>query len=183
MAADGTPTSVVGSPFPTGASGFGGLLSLAAYPPAVCAPPSPSDLTVQMMIKPPATPPVPIDPHAQHKVRVAILSSKTFNAVKQVDRSSLTFGHTGNEKSLAFCNERATDVNGDGYADLVCHFRMPLTGFLPGDTTAYLKGKLVSGDALQASEAITDPHHGRKRHHERGHDGDDDDDNDHHQHH
>jgi len=189
VATDGTPTEVAGSPFPTGVSGFGGLLSLAAYPPTVCAPPQPVDppqpaaLTVQMMIKPPATPPVPINPYAQHNVRVAILSSKTFNAVREVDRNSLTFGHTGDEKSLAFCNERATDVNGDRRADLVCHFRMPLTKFAPGDTTAYLKGKLVSGGALQASEAITDPHHGKKRRHERDHDRDNDDDNDHHQHH
>ena len=191
VAADGTPTEVAGSPFKTGASGSGGLRSLAAFPPTVCTPPSPSVLTVEMMIKPPATPPVPINPYAQGKVRVAILSSGTFDAVTEVDRSSLTFGHTGDEKSLAFCNDRATDINGEGLADLVCHFRMPLTGFVPGDTTAYLKGKLISGGALQASEAITHPHHAKKQRHERDHDRDDerdhdrddDRDNDHHQHH
>ena len=77
----GTTVEVAESPFPTGLSGFGGLSSLAAFPPAVCTPPSPADLTVVMMIKPPATPPVPIDPHARGDVRVAILSSKNFNAV------------------------------------------------------------------------------------------------------
>jgi hypothetical protein len=147
VAANGTPTEVAGSPFSTGASGFGGLFWLAAFPPTVCTPPSPSVLTIEMMIKPPATPPVPINPYAQGKVRVAILSSGPFDAVTQVDRSSLTFGHTGDEKGLAFCNDKATDANGDGLADLVCHFNMPLTGFVPGDTTAYLKGKLVSGCA------------------------------------
>jgi 6-phosphogluconolactonase (cycloisomerase 2 family) len=192
VAADGTPTEAAGSPFPTGASGFGGLFSLAAFPAAACDPPSPSAsaLTVEMMIRPPETPPVPINPHAPGRVRVAILSSGTFDAVTQVDRSSLTFGHTGDEKSLAFCNHRARDANGDGLADLVCHFNVPLTGFVPSDTTAYLKGKLVSGGALQASEAITDPHHAKKGRHERDHDRDkgshhecNDRDNDHHQHH
>ncbi len=191
VAANGTPTEVAGSPFSTGASGFGGLRSLAAFPPAVCTPPAPSVLTVEMMIKPPATPPVPINPYARGEVRVAILSSGTFDAVTQVDRSSLTFGHTGDEKSMAYCNDKATDVHRDRLADLVCHFRIPLTGFVPGDTTAYLKGKLVSGEALQASEAITHPHHVRKGRHERDHDRDDerdhdrddDRDNDHQQHH
>jgi 6-phosphogluconolactonase (cycloisomerase 2 family) len=182
VAADGTPTEVVGSPFPTGASGFGGLRSLAAFPPAVCAPPAPSDQTVEMMIKPPATPPVLIHPQGPGKVRVAILSSKNFNAVKDVDRSSLTFGHMGDEKSLAYCNHKGWDVNGDGLPDLVCHFRMPLAKFVPGDTTAYLKGKLLSGEALQASEAITDPQHVKKGRH--GRDDDDDDcDDDHDGHH
>jgi 6-phosphogluconolactonase (cycloisomerase 2 family) len=180
VAADGTPTEVAGSPFSTGTSSFGGLRSLAAFPPKVCAPPQQAaDLTVEMMIKPPATPPVPINPDAQGKVRVAILSTGAFDAVKQVDRSSLTFGHTGEEKSLAFCNDEARDVNGDGHADLVCHFNVPLTGFLPGDTTAYLKGKLVSGDTLQASEAITV----KKRRPEHDHDDDHDRDKDNHQHH
>ena len=182
VAADGTPSEVVASPFSTGVTGFGGLRSLAAFPPTVCAPPQPPPpavLTVEMMIKPPTAPPVPINPHAPGKVRVAILSSKTFDAVTQVDRSSLTFGHTGDEKSLAFCNHEARDVNGDRLADLVCHFDVPLTGFVPGDTTAYLKGKLVSGGELQASEAITHPHHAKKRRHDRDHDHDDDHDHDH----
>jgi 6-phosphogluconolactonase (cycloisomerase 2 family) len=183
VAADGTPIEAAGSPFATGASGFGGLSSLAAFPPAVCAPPAPSDLTVEMMIKPPATPPVPIDPHARGDVRVAILSSKNFNAVKDVDRSSLTFGHTGDEKSLAFCDHKGWDVNGDKLSDLVCHFKMPLTGFVPGDTTAYLKGKLLSGEALQASEAITGPRHCREPRHDRDHECDGDGDRGHHQHH
>jgi hypothetical protein len=191
VAADGTPTEVAASPFATGASGFGGLFSLAAFPPAACTQPSTSVLSVEMMIKPPTAPPVPIDPHAQHRVRVAILSSGTFDAVTQVDRTSLTFGHTGDEKSLAFCNGIARDANGDGLADLVCHFNLPLTGFVPADTTAYLKGKLVSGGALQASEAITDPHHAKKPRHDcdhdrdrdRDHDRDRDRDNDHRQHH
>ena len=177
--ASGTVTEVAGSPFLTGAAGTG-LRSLAAFPPKTCVPPPPPVLTVQMMIKPPAAPPVPINPYAEGKLPVAILSTATFNAFTQVDRTSLTFGHSGSEKSLAFCNDEAWDVNGDGLPDLVCHFNVPQAGFVAGDTTAYLKGKPVSGGALQASEAIIDPGHVHERHHHREHDNDGGHENEHH---
>lgn len=41
LAANGIPTEVSGSPFATGVIGFGGLRSLAAFPPKVCDPPAP----------------------------------------------------------------------------------------------------------------------------------------------
>lgn len=41
-------------------------------------------------------------------IQVAIMSSTTFNAAMQVDRSSLTFGPTGEELSLKSCKSLAT---------------------------------------------------------------------------
>ena len=160
----GTLTEVAGSPFSTGQ--LRGLRSLAAFPPRSCAPPV---VTVGIEIKPPAAPPARIHPRSGGKIPVAILSTSSFNAVTQVDIKSLTFGATGSEASLAFCNRRGEDVNGDGLPDLVCHFFNRLSGFTSASTNAVLKGKTVSGVAIQGSEAITTV----GRHH------DDDDDNDH----
>ncbi len=84
-----------------------------------------------------------INPGSRGKIPVAILSTLAFNAPSRVDKNSLTFGRTGNEQSLAFCNSGGEDVNGDGLLDLVCHFNTPDTGFTPGDTQGVLKGKTV----------------------------------------
>ena len=124
------------------------MSSLTAYPPKACF------LTVQIMIKPPAVPPVPINPGAHGRIPVAVLSTPTFDATTQVDRTSLAFGHTGNEASLAFCNASGEDVNGDGTLDLVCQFNAPQTGIVAGNTVAFLKGKTVSGRRIEGSEAI-----------------------------
>ncbi|MET8761161.1 hypothetical protein [Lentzea sp. NPDC004782] len=47
-------------------------------------------------------------------IPVAILSTAEFNAVTQVDRTSLTFGATGLEQSLVRCGSPGEDVNDDG---------------------------------------------------------------------
>ena len=62
-------------------------------------------------------------------VPVALLSSADFD-VATVDVSSLGFGRTGLEPSLAFCSRGFEDVNGDGLPDSVCHFAPSLAGFL-----------------------------------------------------
>ncbi len=68
--------------------------------------------------------------------------------------ASLTFGRTGNELSLAFCNPGGEDVNGDGLLDLVCHFDTPKTGFQTGDTVGVLKGKTVTGTPIKGTDSI-----------------------------
>ena len=87
-------------------------------------------------------------------IPVAILSSATFNAPTQVDKTSLTFGHSGSEASLIGCDLRASDVNVDGYKDLVCHFNGTLGGFQMGDTTGYLKGFTSAGNSISGSDAV-----------------------------
>lgn len=153
IGADGALTEVTGSPFSTGQPR--GLHALAAFPPKSCAPPAPPVLTVGIEIRPPAAPPVRIHPRSGGKIAVAILSTSSFDAISQVDTKSLTFGATGNEASLAFCNRDGEDVNNDGLPDLVCHFFNRQTGFTSSSTTAVLKGKTVDGTAMQGSEAIT----------------------------
>ncbi len=88
------------------------------------------------------------------KIPVAILSSLTFDAPSEVDKTSLTFGHTGNEVSLALCDTDAQDVNGDGLLDQVCHFYTSLTGIQVSDTAGFLKGLTVEGVPIEGSDAV-----------------------------
>lgn len=90
----------------------------------------------------------------QGKVPVAILSSVTFDAPSSVARTSLTFGRIGNETSRASCAKGAEDVNGDGYADLVCHFYTPRTGFQMGDEEGVLRGMTLDQIPIEGRDAV-----------------------------
>ena len=108
-------------------------------------------LTVNIDVKPPSDP-ATINPSSSGTVPAAILSTADFNATTQVNRSSLTFGHTGLEHSLAFCN--VEDVNGDGLPDLVCHFNTQAASFLAGDTQGILNGRTVDGTPIVGTDSI-----------------------------
>jgi hypothetical protein len=84
------------------------------------------------------------------KIRVAILSSATFD-VRSIDTRSLTFGRTGSEPSLAFCNDREDD---DRVPALVCHFNTQKTGFQLGDTRGILEGRTVDGKRIKGVGSI-----------------------------
>lgn len=82
------------------------------------------DCTVPLLLKiivKPGSIPHTINPASEGKVPVAILASPTFNALTQTVVSSIRFGFTGTEDSIAFCNLSGKDVNGDGLLDLICH--------------------------------------------------------------
>jgi len=96
----------------------------------------------------------PINPKSNGKIPVAILSSATFNAPRQVDVASLSFGRTGNEKSLALCNTGGEDVNGDGLLDLVCHFDNKTAAFQSGDTQGILNGKTVNTIPITGKDSV-----------------------------
>ena len=102
----------------------------------------------------PGSDPNPVNPKSRGTIPVAILSSSTFDAFASVDKTSLTFGRTGNENSLAFCNGSPSNVNGDAFTDLMCHFDTQKTGFQSGDTTGKLKGKTVSGTPIEGSDSV-----------------------------
>lgn len=137
-----------GSPFHT--SGIGGFESLATFPAKSCT----RTLTVGIEVKPGGDTPAVINSQAQGTIPVAILASSTFDPVSQVDPASLKFGHSGTENSLAFCNANGEDVNGDGLADLVCHFSTPASGFVVGDTQAILTGNTLTGVPIAGTAAI-----------------------------
>lgn len=86
----------------------------------------------------------PLNPRAQGKVPVAIMGSASFD-VSSIKQSSLSFGSTGNEKTLSKCQGVIRDINHDGYADQLCHFENSTAGFKGGDIEGILKGTMSDG--------------------------------------
>jgi hypothetical protein len=86
-------------------------------------------------------------------ITVAILSTADFNAPNVVDQTSLTFGRTGDEKSLCSVT-KPKDVNHDGILDMVCMFYTVLTGFEAGDLKGVLKGNTVNGSPILGSDSV-----------------------------
>ena len=102
---------------------------------------SPSMLQIGIEIKPGAGSIAPLNPKSKGNIPVALLSSADFDAL-QVDRNSLTFGSTGDERSLLRCGKDGEDVNRDGRPDLVCHFDNQAASFDPSDEEAVLRGTI-----------------------------------------
>ena len=101
----------------------------------------------------PGSDPSSINPKSKGKIPVAILSTEEFDAPSQVDQDSLTFGSTGDEESLSFCNN-PEDVNGDGLKDLVCHFYAQSTGFQCGNIEGTLKGVTKDGTPIVGKDSV-----------------------------
>ena len=84
---------------------------------------------------------------------MAILSDDTFDAMS-LDPTTLTFGRTGDEDSLAFCNGSPGNVNADRWRDLMCFFNAEDTGFQTGDTEGVLKGMTLDGTPITGSDSV-----------------------------
>lgn len=102
---------------------------------------SPSVQQIGIEIKPGAGSIAPLNPKSKGNVPVALLSSKDFDALK-ADRASITFGSSGDERSLLRCGKDGEDVNGDGRPDLVCHFDNQLASFDQGDEEGIVRGTI-----------------------------------------
>ena len=111
----------------------------------------PREIAVSIDIKPDGVP-NSINPKSHGKIPVAILSTGAFDAAALVNKTSVTFGRTGDEPSLAFC--ASEDVNGDGQLDLVCHFETQRTAFQDTDNQGILKGLTNTGRALRGIDSI-----------------------------
>lgn len=121
---------------------------------------TPSTLQVPIRIRPGSRDLRVLDPRARGKIPVAILSFNTFHPM-DVDPSSLRFGATGQEESLAYCGRwgkngnpggdvRGPDLNRDGIPDLMCHFRNQDAGFEIGDSEGVLRGRTYTGVSFEA---------------------------------
>ena len=108
---------------------------------------------VEIDIKP-GSDPNTINPKSTGTIPVAILSTAGFDAPSEVDKTSLTFGRTGDEASLAFCTKSDEDVNLDGLLDIVCHFNTLATGFQVGDTEGILKGLTMNGVPIEGRDSV-----------------------------
>ena len=102
----------------------------------------------------PGREPNSINPQSKGTVPVAILSTVDFDAPARVNRSSVRFGRTGQELSLRSCDRRGQDVNGDGLADLVCHFKTRATGLQTGDTVGVLTGMTKDGSPIIGWDSV-----------------------------
>ena len=96
-----------------------------------------------------------INPRSSGRVAVAILSTRSFDATTQVAQSSLTFGRTGSEESLAYCAKPRIDVNSDGLPDLVCRFSTRQSGFQAGNTVGVLRFTDTRGLPWEARDVIS----------------------------
>lgn len=94
------------------------------------------------------------------KIDVAIFSSAHFDAT-QIDINSLRFGRTCIQDSLSRNPAHGTprykvsDVDGDGWLDLIVSFETELTGFCFGDTLGHLTGRTLSGESLFGSDSVS----------------------------
>lgn len=94
-----------------------------------------------------------LNPGKKGVIPVAILPSSTFDPGSQLDRSSLTFGRTGDEHSLRHCEGRHPASRPTGKA-LVCHFDAQASGFETGDTHGFLKGQKLEGGRAFGMDTI-----------------------------
>jgi len=95
-----------------------------------------------------------INMRSHGNIPVAILGNPTFDVVNFVDRTSLTFGASGDEPSLDPSRFGVRDVNRDNLPDLICYFEIQLIGFTSGDTVGILKGMLLDGNPFQGEDSV-----------------------------
>ena len=126
-----------------------GSIAIIADPPLCNA-----DLLLPIDIKPNDTRNI-INMRSHGNIPVAILGSPTFDVVNFVDRTSLTFGASGDEPSLDPSRFGVRDVNRDDLPDLICYFETQLSGFMSGDTMGILKGMLLDGNPFQGEDSVT----------------------------
>ena len=86
----------------------------------------------------------PLNPRSKGVIPVAIMGSASFD-VSSIKQSSLSFGASGNEKSLSKCQPVRRDINKDGHADQLCHFSNRRANFQSGAIEGILKGKTSNG--------------------------------------
>jgi hypothetical protein len=118
-------------------------------------------LAADLDIKPGGAP-NSINPMSRGVIPVAILGSDTFD-VADVDTTTLAFG-PGEAAPAHRRGGHARDVNGDGFVDLVSHYRTPETGITFGDAESCVTGATFEGVPFEGCDAIvTVPYVGERR--------------------
>ena len=107
-------------------------------------------IEVDIDIKP-GSDPNSINLNGNGVVPVAILGTATFD-VTTVDALTVTFGPGG--ASMVHKNAHLEDVNGDGFIDMVLHFKTQDTGIAPDDTEAALTGQTLGGTDIYGTDSV-----------------------------
>lgn len=94
----------------------------------------------------------PIQPGSRGLIPVAILGSQSLD-VLDVDRSTLAFGPAGAAPAHRALGH-LEDVDGDGWTDLVSHYRTRATGIAAGDAWACVSGETLDGTPFQGCAAV-----------------------------
>jgi hypothetical protein len=100
----------------------------------------------------------PVTLNRKGVIPVAILGTEWID-VKNVEVRSLHFGPgatspTHDLEDETVYDSHLSDENGDGFLDLVSHYKVPETGIESGDTSACLQG-LIAATAFKACDVIT----------------------------
>lgn len=105
-------------------------------------------LVVEIDIKP-GSDPNSINPNSKGRIPVAILGDAGFDATT-VDPDTVAFGPDG----ASAVHSASEDVDGDGYLDMILHFKTQDTGIASGDTSASLTGETFDGQDIEGSDSI-----------------------------
>ena len=139
IANDGTLTPVPGSPF-SAAQPLSSLKSLAAFPSKTC------DISVDIDIKPGGSR-NRINLRSKGVVAVAVLSSPSFNPGNVIVDTVRISGAS----PVKFTYK---DVNSDGVADLVLHFRTQDLQLTSSSTEVTLTARLREGGAITGTDSV-----------------------------
>jgi hypothetical protein len=120
----------------------------------LCEPPA---LPVDLDIKP-GSDSNPIRRSGRGNLPVAILGSQTFDAM-DVDVTTLAFGPGAAAPAhdltkLSLFADHLRDVDGDGFTDLVSHYRTQEAGVSPNDAEACITGDLLDGTPFEGCDTI-----------------------------
>jgi hypothetical protein len=113
--------------------------------------------SVEIDIKP-GSDPNSINLSAEGVIPVAILGWDDFN-VADVDGVTLAFGPDGTAPAHDLSDpaefaDHLEDADGDGFTDLMAHFRTDETGILFGDTEACLSGETLDGEPFEGCDSV-----------------------------
>jgi len=100
----------------------------------------------------PGNPNNPVNPGSRGVIPVAILGAEDFD-VADVDVTTLAFG-PDRAPPAHMAGGHAADFNGDGFRDLLSHYRVPKTGLASGDASACVIGKLLDGTPIEGCDAV-----------------------------